>query len=130
LGLPLLLAQRGAGGNLAQAAAHFKQTVEGLRRADAKEFMPLGFLARADLHTLTNDLPRARADLDEALTLAIRCGFRLHETDAHLGYARHLAESDPVRAREHLTLARNLIAATGYHRRDEELARLEALAAP
>jgi hypothetical protein len=72
----------------------------------------------------------ARRDLDETLTLATRCGFRLHETDAHLAYARlHLAEDDRAAAREHLAKARALIDQTGYHRRDEELARLEALLA-
>ncbi len=55
---------------------------------------------------------------------------RLHQTDAHLGYAcLHLAlpAPDPTQARAHLTEARALITATGYHRRDAELARLEAL---
>jgi hypothetical protein len=32
----------------------------------------------------------------------------------------------PVAARPHLTQARAIIAATGYHRRDAELAELEA----
>jgi tetratricopeptide (TPR) repeat protein len=126
----LLPAQRGAGGDLAQAAAHLKHAVEGLRHAGTQQYLPLSLLARADLHTHTGDLPHARTDLDEALRLATRCGFRLHEADAHLAYARlHLAEPDHAQAREHLTLARNLITATGYHRRDDELARLEGLAA-
>jgi hypothetical protein len=46
----------------------------------------------AALHTHTRDFAHACDDLDEAIDLATRCGFRLHEADAHLGYARlHLA---------------------------------------
>jgi hypothetical protein len=68
----------------------------------------------------------ARKDLDEAFSIATRCGLRLHEADAHLGYARlFLAEGAPAAARPHLTEARKLIEATGYHRRDGELTLLE-----
>src|SRR5262249_8404281 len=66
-------------------------------------------------------------DLDEALSIATRCGCRLHETDAHLGHARLcLAQGEPAAAGPHLASARELIEQTGYHRRDEELAALEA----
>ena len=71
----------------------------------------------------------ARHDLDEVLTLATRCGLRLHEADAHLGHAR-LALADPTAgpaaAREHVERARAIIEETGYHRRDGELAELWA----
>jgi hypothetical protein len=98
----------------------------GLRRAGAQEFIALGLLARAALHTYTRAFSLARKDLDEALTLATRCGFRLHEADAHLAYARlSLAEGAPASARPHLTAARKLIEATGYHRRDRDLAELD-----
>jgi len=54
-------------------------------------------------------------------------GFRLHEADAHLAYARlHLAEGKPEEARGHLEAARRLVGETGYHRRDGELAEVEA----
>ncbi len=126
----LLAVQRSkAAGDLAEAALPLliKASVDGLRRAGFQEHLPLGLLARAALHTHTHAFDLARKDLDEALTLATRCGFRLHETDAHLGHARlALAEgSTPAAALPHLTAARALIAATGYHRRDEELATLE-----
>ena len=86
-----------------------------------------GIVARAALHTHTRDISATRHDLDETLTLAIRCGFSLHEADAHLGYARlALAESDPASALLSLASARSIIDATGYHRRDEELTTLEA----
>ena len=41
-----------------------------------------------------------------------------------------LATSDPTAARHHLAAARAIITATGYHRRDAELAALEAQAPP
>jgi hypothetical protein len=92
--------------------------------------LPLGFLARAALHTHTRTFALAHKDLDEALSLATRCGLRLHEADAHLGLARlSLAEDAPAAALDHLAKARAIIGETGYHRRDEELAGLEAEAA-
>jgi hypothetical protein len=87
----------------------------------------LGLLARAALHTHTRAFALARHDLDEALTIAQRCGLRLHEADAHLGLARlSLAEGAPDTARDHLAKARTIITATGYHRRDPDLAELTA----
>jgi tetratricopeptide (TPR) repeat protein len=127
----LLAAQRTLAGDLAAAASHLQQAVDGLRRAGAQDMLPLGLLARAALHTHTGALPAARHDLDEALALATRCGFRLHLADAHLGLARlALAESSPTAAAVHLAAARAVITATGYHRRDGELAALEAAIPP
>ena len=124
----LLALQRGAAGNLSQAASHLAQAVDGLRRAGYQDRLPLGLLARAALHTHTRDFPAARRDLDEALALATRCGFRLHEADAHLGHAQlALAEGHPAPAREHLAKARAIITATGYHRRNGELADLHTM---
>jgi hypothetical protein len=45
---------------------------------------------------------------------------RLFLTDYHLAIARR----DPVKNREHIEKAAKLIAETGYHRRDAELAEL------
>ncbi len=115
----ILSAQRGIAGDLAQAAVHLAASVDGLRRAGTQHNLPLGLLARAALHTHTHAFDLARRDLDEALTLAERCGFRLHEADAHLGLTRlSLAEGDPVAAREHLDRACTIVDATDYHRRD------------
>ena len=127
----LLALQRGAAGDLAQADFHLAKAVDGLRRAGTQHHLPLGLLARAALHTHTRDFPSARRDLDEALALATRCGFRLHEADAHLGHARlALAEANPTAARTHLALARAIIESTGYHRRDPDLAALDRALSP
>jgi hypothetical protein len=70
--------------------------------------------------------PRLR-DLSPGAALAERCGFRLHEADAHLGLARlTLAEGHLAEAREHRDQARAIVDATGYHRRDGELAEIDA----
>jgi hypothetical protein len=128
----LLAAQRGSPGDGAQATSHLQQAVDGLRRSGQQDELPLGLLARAALRTHTHAFADARRDIDEALALATRCGFRLHEADAHLAHARlSLAEDppDPTAARAHLARARALIAATGYHRRDAELEALTAACA-
>ena len=124
----LLAAQRGSAADIAPATTHVDQAVDYLRRAGDQDMLPLGLLARADLHTFTGDFPRAQRDLDGALTLSTRCGFRLHACDAHLGHARfHLAQANPTAASAHLANARAILTETGYHRRDGDLERLEAM---
>jgi tetratricopeptide (TPR) repeat protein len=119
--------RRGAGGDLSAAVANIEEGVGGLRRAGRQDYLPVGLLARAALHVYARAFDLARRDLDEALALATRCGFRLHEADAHLGAARlSIAEGDPAAARARLALARKIVDSTGYHRRDGELAELEA----
>lgn len=125
----LLAVQRDPAAVLTAAAAHLIQAVDGLRRAGRQDFLPLGLLARAALHTHTRAYPLARRDLAESLSLATRGGFRLHLTDTHLAYARlHLSLPTPdlPAARSHLATAATLIAATSYHRRDPDLAVLLA----
>lgn len=123
----LRAAQRGGGGKLDEAALQLHQAVDALLRAGQQEHVPLGLLARAELHRVTGDLPRARADLDAASSIAVPGGMRLHEADARLGYARlHLAANGLDDARLHLAKARELVMATGYHRRDQDLSALEA----
>src|SRR5262249_23638159 len=80
----LLAAKCGAGGDLAEATNPLAASVDGLRRFAHQEILPRGLLARAALHTHTRDFVLACKDLDEALSIATRCGLRLHEADAHL----------------------------------------------
>ena len=100
--------------------------MDGLRRAGTQDYLPRGLLARAALRRVTGAHDRARGDLDEALSIATRGGMRLHEADCHLEYARLcLATGETEAAREHLARAKALVAETGYHRRDGEVAALE-----
>ena len=90
-------------------------------------FIPAGLLARASLHRVNRDFDRARRDLDEAMTIATRGSMRLHQADAHLEYARlYLDGGDEDAARRSLAEAGKLVDETGYHRRDDAVAELEA----
>ena len=62
------------------------------------------------------------------MTIAERGEMGLHQADCHLEYARlYLAMEDADRAREHLTIAREMIVQMGYHRRDHEVEEVEAM---
>ncbi|NIO70327.1 MAG: TIR domain-containing protein, partial [Anaerolineae bacterium] len=113
-------------GDFSQAAAHLNRAVDGLRQAGQQWMLPLGLLARAELRRVMGSLDRARADLEEALSIATRGGMRLHEADCHLEYARlHLACGEKEKARQSLAQAKEMIEDMGYHRRDGEVAELE-----
>jgi tetratricopeptide (TPR) repeat protein len=104
--------------------------VKNVRNSNRQDYLAGVLVARADLHRRSAKPSEARRDLDEALSSATRGGFRLHEVDARLGLGRLLlAEANPISARDQLALARKIIDRTGYHRRDAELAALEARAA-
>ena len=121
---------------------YLDRAVDGLRQAGQQQYMPLGFLARAELRRVTGELDKARRDLDEAFSIATRGGMRLFEADCHLAYARwYLASVETLhatslhamslppetdKAGEHLAKAKQIIEQTGYHRRDGELQELEA----
>ena len=128
----LLLSLHDHADDLAAARAELEEAVAGLRQAGQQDPLLLGLLARADLHLAAGNCPAAERDTDEALSIATRGGMRLHETDAHLGYARlHLARGDRSAARSSFATAKDLVDRTGYHRRDRDLAEIEAaLAAP
>jgi tetratricopeptide (TPR) repeat protein len=114
-------------GDLADPKRLLNQAVEGLRKAGAQEFIPLGLLARAAYFRIAKQINPARRDLDEARRIATRSGMRLHECDAHLEYARlELAQGNREAARGHLARAEEMVAATGYHRRDRNIDELKA----
>jgi hypothetical protein len=113
-------------GDRDEAHTRLDQAVDGLREAGAMEFVSRGLLARAALFCEVEEFTRSRHDLDEAMRIAERGGMRLHQCDAHLGYARlALAEGKPDDAREPLESAKALVSACGYHRRDGEVEELE-----
>jgi hypothetical protein len=71
---------------------------------------------RSRILSAAGDAAGCREDLDEAWEIADRGSMKLHLADVHLCRARFF------RDREALETAAALIADTGYHRRDEELA--------
>ena len=107
-------AQQEGTGDSSKAAEHLDHAVNGLRQAGQQQELP-------------RDFERARRDLDEAKSIAERGGMRLHQADANLAYARlHLAMGDKPKAREHLDKAKEMVERMRYHRRDGEVAELEA----
>ncbi len=123
----MLLAQAETG-DFSQAYAQLDQAVDGLRDAARQDYIPLGLLARAELHRVMGNTKKAQHDLDEAMTIATRGGMRLHEADCYLGFARlYLAMDNKDKARESLATARAMIDEMGYHRRDGEVEKLEAM---
>lgn len=122
-----LLRQPRHGGSHERAREPIQRAESALRRSNRQDYIPFGLLAHAELLLQGNGFEPAKRDLDAALFLATRAGMRLHETDLHLAYARlYLAQGQPSEARVHLDTAKSLIADTGYHRRDLELAQLLA----
>jgi tetratricopeptide (TPR) repeat protein len=120
-----------------QARTELNKAVHGLREAGHEEFISRGLSARAAWHRARlahadapgpdASLADAERDLDEAEEIAEYGAMRLHLTDIALERARlALVKERPAGARAHLDRARELIEATGYHRRDRDLAELEA----
>ncbi|MDX2288119.1 MAG: TIR domain-containing protein [Hyphomicrobiaceae bacterium] len=125
----------------ATAQRHLDAAVEGLRKANAEHRLPWGLLARAafrrDVCRATGDataLKGAEIDLAEVQEIAERGGMRLFLADLNLEWVRLLLAIDPAladpasrsAAEGCWTGAAELIAATGYHRRDAEVAALRA----
>lgn len=109
-----------------QTTDYLNQAVDGLRQAGTLDDLPFGLLARAELHILRVALSRARADLDEALSIAMRGKMRLHQADCQLGYTRlFVAQGEKEKARESWTKAKEMIERMGYHRRDQDVKKIE-----
>ena len=137
------------------AEARLGEAVEGLRSAGTLHHVPRGLLARAAFRRSVGDWDGAARDLDEVEEIAEPGPMRLFLCDMALERARFafarieafaplggLIDNGPPPsappgadesaklaqvARENLATARDLIARCGYHKRDEELAELEAV---
>jgi tetratricopeptide (TPR) repeat protein len=139
------------------AAARFREAVELLLASRHNDQIPRGLLARAVFHRTIGDWDGAKSDLNEAKEIAESAIMRLYWCDCALESARLAlaqleafaplngpVEASPPRpvlpdataaaalreeARKELDVARKLIAECGYHRRDGELAELDAVVA-
>jgi hypothetical protein len=139
------------------AAARLSEAVEGLRASGQNDFLARGLLARAAFRRAVGDWEGAARDLDEAQEIAEPGPMRLYLCDCSLERARlalaRLEAFAPLNglvapspsppappdaaaaaglreeARDQLDVARKLIAECGYHRRDQELAELDAVLA-
>jgi tetratricopeptide (TPR) repeat protein len=137
------------------AQSRVGDAVDGLRAAGRLDDLPRGLLARAAFRRSVGNWGGAARDLDEVEEIAEPGPMRLHLCDmalerARLAFARieafaplnGLVDDSPPKpappgpeeraklaqeARVKLATARELIERCGYHRRDEELAELEAV---
>ena len=122
----LLQIQQEGSNDFTQAVTHLDNAVDGLRQAGTQHELPRGLLARAELHRVRRDFPKAQHDLEEAMTIAERGGMNLHKADCNLEYARlYLAMDNKEDARKNLATAKEMIEWMGYHRRDVDVVELE-----
>jgi tetratricopeptide (TPR) repeat protein len=142
--------------SLAEARRTLDVAVDGLRKAGQEDDLPRGLLARAACLRDMGEWSAAARDLKETREIAERGEMRLFLTDWHLESARLLLAQLPRpatrttgmlwwsktvvepptlngeqkemrrQAEEHVQAAAKLIEATGYHRRDRELAELRS----
>ncbi len=102
---------------------YLDQAIAGLKAEKAEEFLPAGLLARADWHRRQAHWDQAQADLAEALEVARLMGLKLAEADVYLAQSRlAFAQGQSQAARVWLDRAKSIIEATGYHRRDGDVA--------
>ena len=139
------------------AGAKLDEAIENLRASGHLDFIPPGMLAHARFRRALGDWDGAARDFDEVEEIAEPGPMRLYLCDRALERARLAlaqreafaplnglveptppppAPPDPAEAarlleeaRKELDAARKLIAECGYHRRDEELAELDAVVA-
>jgi len=112
---------------LSKAEKHLDIAVTKLRQASVQEFLLRALLARAAWARGAGQFDRAQSDLAEAFTIAERGEMRLHLCDCHLESARlSLATGDHATARKAWETAKAMIEEMGYHRRDGEVAEIEA----
>jgi tetratricopeptide (TPR) repeat protein len=109
-------------GDFTQITTYVEMATEGLRQSGRLLYLPLGLMARAELHQVKGEFERAQADLDEAMSIATRGGMGLHQADCHLKYAwLCLAQREGEKAREHWMKAGEMIGRMGYHLRDRDV---------
>lgn len=113
-------------------------TVDKFRHSGYSYYIPCGLFLRSTYHQKIGNFARARQDLQEVFDIAEGSGMRLHLTDYHLETARLLVAEEEAKLPEndeqdrkkllqqHVIKAEKLINETGYHRRDKELAELQA----
>lgn len=114
-------------GGMQKASGFLECAVEGFRDAATTHYLPHVLLALAEFHRYSSDFVKAERYLTDASRIARRTGMGLHHADYHLESARlRIVQGDKHKAHEHLTSAKEEINRMGYHRRDKEVAELEA----
>ena len=109
--------------------AQFDAAIAALRRAGDRNYILLGYLARADFRRAKGDLAGAWEDLAQVRHIAEPAGMRLYLCDALIeeAWLHHLA-GDAEKARAAFEQAEAEVNDMGYHWQDPELDKLrEAL---
>ena len=104
-----------------KALEAFNQAVQGMRKAGSVMDMPEVLLARANFHRHQQNREKSQKDLDASLDIIHRSGMKLYQVDALLLQANLNLDQGKTADKEY-KLAKALIAETGYHLRDGELA--------
>lgn len=98
------------------------QALKELHNSGRLDSIPLGYLLRAAFRRAIGNLYGGFKDVREALAIASRGRMKLYEADCHLESCRlYLATGEKERARASLAQADMMIAALGYHRRDQDV---------
>ncbi len=106
---------------MSRAMTFLEEAVEGLRKSGNQDDLPRGLLARAEGYHYLKDYDRAMDDLAEALDIAELGGMKLFICDYHLEAGRLCHDQGMEKeAAEHLRVAKEVIDATGYFRREKE----------
>ncbi len=114
----------------AQTVMHMNEGVQLICRAGQQHFIPKALLTRAQLFRSLGDYQAAANDLARGIAIAERGGMLLYTCDYELEHTRlFLAQGDLAGANPHFQVARDLVARTGYHRRDAEVSELDGLIA-
>ncbi len=120
--------QQEASSAFIEATDYLRRAVDGLRQAGSLHYLPRGLLARSELNRVTAEVDRAQEDVNEAMSIARRCGMGLYQADCHLEYARlYLVRSEREKAQESWATAKEMIKQMGYHRRDKDAAEIETM---
>ena len=123
----ILLAQQGGPNDLSQAWDEVGQAVDGLREWGQQELLVPAFLTRAALLRIMRSYDRAHHDLSAATDIVTRGGMRLYEADCCLETARlRCAAGHQDAAKDLRRQASAMVDEMGYHRRDGEIADLQA----
>jgi tetratricopeptide (TPR) repeat protein len=118
--------------DLALAGKSICLAVEELRDIGQQMFMPLGLLARAELHRTGGQFDEAIRDLQLVRHMCAdrrpEDQMRLHLAECHMEWCRtELARDNLHAARQSLAKAAELVESTGYVRRERAIAELREL---
>jgi tetratricopeptide (TPR) repeat protein len=114
-------------GDLDQALGFLDRAVDLLRESGQLDQLSIGLLTRAEVRRYRGDQEGASEDLEESLQIAELSGMRLFEAEGLLCSTRlHLDRGERDRAGTCLSKASVLIEEMGYHRRQQEVARLRS----